>query len=220
MKRISLIISFSILSCITFAQKGSNAVGLLITPNFTISDKWNNPKFGVSGGIFYDKNIIRKLSVSTSLDFTRLNLLLGGDSRFDMNGLLEEVTLVHQFDIIDLNVNIVYNSDLHESRKWKTHIFGGYGFGQIISYHSIIRFDDRREIEEFVIPDLIETVHFSNLGIEVKHSIKDKYRLSLGVLTKITSVYHDYYGYIYQINIFIKVGRLWNKEKARKTKTA
>lgn len=175
-------------------------------------------------GLYCDLPVYKVLSVSTSIDYHRINL--PNDYLFMPHPMMvidpETIYLRDVYNNIETNLNLRISSNYRSKTKFKVYLCVGYSLNYIIKQIELsttANKDAKREIHYKNEEDY--KIHYFNYGLEFLIELPKKTTLNIGTLLQRTNYKYDYIPDMFnEYNVFIKIGRLITFKKGENVDTS
>jgi hypothetical protein len=111
-----------------------------------------------------------------------------------------------RFQIIEFPFSLKWNLKFNQNLKHDFFIMPGYSFGFSADTSEINFRDGNREKSSIPgLTGMVKTVHFATLGFEYARPLSSQVNLSINSIFKITNIYDINYGYIYSMEISVRI---------------
>jgi hypothetical protein len=210
MKRIVFLTLCAFFGLTANAQQGQHALGLetsfgaLLTENQ--HDVGLSPTF--STGFHYGFMPARRFGIGVGAQYNRMAFV--NDNIFCMCFTTPGPrSIVEGQDLVVIPVNVELNMGCNDAAKTKVFLFAGYSYGRSFRSTSKINYADPEGVKDIAtISSQGRNFHFGNAGIEVRHTLGNKFLLSSGVRFSFTTGLTDRFGEVYSVNPFLRFSRI------------
>ncbi|HYV95714.1 MAG TPA: hypothetical protein VE978_28340 [Chitinophagales bacterium] len=190
------------------SQNSSNYFGISSGLNLVYSDQYPEASSSFCAGVFYEHLFHSgKWGLQAGVNYLPVTLK---ETKFECPWEPWFCNFpdkqLDRFQIIEFPVSLKWNLKVNKNLKHDFFIMPGYSFGFIADTSEINFKDGNREKSSIPgLTGLVKTVHFATLGFEYARPITSMVDISINSIFKITNIYDEKYGYIYSMEISVRI---------------
>lgn len=157
---------------------------------------------GFHAGLIFQFELYKRLSIKTGVNYFKSGISNEG---FCLGICTPPAKTTNYFHRIEIPINIYLDTSSDPKAKTKLFLYAGYSIGEVFQEQYYFEFDNLPSETFTTESGLLKTVHFLNLGFDVRRDLGQSYHLSLGGDYKQTAMYYDRFGTTRSIQINIRL---------------
>jgi hypothetical protein len=160
---------------------------------------------GLNAGINFQFKLFKKLSLKTGINY--FNTSISDERGFCIGVESCPTKRTYSFEIIEIPFNLYLDASSDSLSKTKLFFYAGYSIGEIVNEYSSSEYFNEPDNRFSGPSGFVKTVHFLNLGFDIRRQLFESYYVSIGAGIKQTAMYYRTFGTTRSLQLNLRLSK-------------